>query len=64
MFKVADEIIVKAEGYDNKNRLNRSRKAALPKPERKEDKEDKKKDDKKSSKKEEKTEKKSSKKSE
>ena len=64
MFKVGDEIIVKAEGYDNKNRLNLSRKAALPKPERKEDKEDKKKDDKKSSKKEEKSEKKSSKKSE
>ena len=64
MFKVGDEIIVKAEGYDNKNRLNLSRKAALPKPERKEEKEDKKKDDKKSSKKEEKTEKKSSKKSE
>ena len=64
MFKVGDEIIVKAEGYDNKNRLNLSRKAALPKPERKEDKEDKKKDDKKSSKKEEKAEKKSSKKSE
>ena len=38
MFKVGDEIIVKAEGYDNKNRLNLSRKAALPKPERKEDK--------------------------
>ena len=64
MFKVGDEIIVKAEGYDNKNRLNLSRKAALPKPERKEDKEDKKKDDKKSSKKEEKSEKKSSKKAE
>ncbi len=64
MFKVGDEIIVKAEGYDNKNRLNLSRKAALPKPERKEEKEDKKKDDKKSSKKEEKIEKKSSKKSE
>ncbi len=67
MFKVGDEIIVKAEGYDNKNRLNLSRKAALPKPERKEKeevKEDKKKDDKKSSKKEEKSEKKSSKKSE
>ena len=53
MFKVGDEIIVKAEGYDNRNRLNLSRKAALPKPERK-DKEEKK-DDKKSSKKEEKT---------
>ena len=67
MFKVGDEIIVKAEGYDNKNRLNLSRKAALPKPERKEredKKEDSKKDDKKSSKKEEKSEKKSSKKSE
>lgn len=55
MFKVGDEIIVKAEGYDNRNRLNLSRKAALPKPERK-DKEDKK-DDKKESKKEEKVEK-------
>jgi polyribonucleotide nucleotidyltransferase len=64
MFKVGDEIIVKAEGYDAKNRLNLSRKAALPKPERKEDREDNKKDDKKSSKKEEKSEKKSSKKSE
>ena len=37
LFKVGDEIIVKAEGYDNRNRLNLSRKAALPKPERKED---------------------------
>ena len=66
MFKVGDEIIVKAEGYDNKNRLNLSRKAALPKPERKEkeEKDDKKKDEKKSSKKEEKSEKKSSKKAE
>jgi polyribonucleotide nucleotidyltransferase len=52
MFKVGDEIIVKAEGYDNRNRLNLSRKAALPKPERKEDK------------KEEKVEKKSTKKKE
>ena len=58
MFKVGDEIIVKAEGYDNRNRLNLSRKAALPKPERKD------KDDKKESKKDEKTEKKSSKKKE
>ena len=58
MFKVGDEIIVKAEGYDNRNRLNLSRKAALPKPERKD------KEDKKESKKEEKTEKKSSKKKE
>ena len=40
LFKVGDEIIVKAEGYDNRNRLNLSRKAALPKPERKEDKKD------------------------
>ncbi len=37
LFKVGDEIIVKAEGYDNRNRLNLSRKAALPKQERKED---------------------------
>ena len=58
MFKVGDEIIVKAEGYDNRNRLNLSRKAALPKPERKE------KEEKKDSKKEEKVEKKSSKKKE
>ena len=66
MFKVGDEIIVKAEGYDSKNRLSLSRKAALPKPERKEkeEKDDKKKDEKKSSKKEEKSEKKTSKKSE
>ena len=58
MFKVGDEIIVKAEGYDNRNRLNLSRKAALPKPERKD------KEDKKDSKKEEKVEKKTSKKKE
>ena len=67
MFKVGDEIIVKAEGYDNKNRLSLSRRAALPKPERKEDKvekEDNKKDEKKSSKKETKSEKKSTKKTE
>ncbi len=56
MFKVGDEIIVKAEGYDNRNRLNLSRKAALPKPVRKD--EDKK-DSKKESKKEEKDKKKS-----
>ncbi len=63
MFKVGDEIIVKAEGYDNRNRLNLSRKAALPKPERK-DKDEKREDkkDKKASKKEEKVEKKSTKK--
>lgn len=41
LFKVGDEIIVKAEGYDNRNRLNLSRKAALPKPARKEEKEQK-----------------------
>lgn len=38
LFKVGDEIIVKAEGYDNRNRLNLSRKEALPKPEKKESK--------------------------
>ena len=32
--KVGDEIIVKASGYDNKGRLNLSRKDALPKPEK------------------------------
>ncbi len=37
-FRVGDEIIVKADGYDNRNRLNLSRKAALPKPEKKDDK--------------------------
>ena len=43
MFKVGDEIIVRAEGYDNRNRLNLSRKSALPKPvtKEKEDKEEK-----------------------
>ena len=43
MFKVGDEIIVRAEGYDNRNRLNLSRKSALPKPvtKEKEDKENK-----------------------
>lgn len=38
MVKVGDEIIVKASGYDNKGRLNLSRKDALPKPEKKEEK--------------------------
>ena len=33
--KVGDEIIVKSLGYDNKGRLNLSRKEALPKPENK-----------------------------
>ena len=31
-FKVGDEVMVKALGYDNKGRLNLSRKDALPKP--------------------------------
>ena len=44
MFKEGDEIVVKSQGYDNKGRLNLSRKECLPKPERKEEKEDKKKD--------------------
>ena len=43
MFKVGDDIIVKALGYDNRGRLNLSRKDALPKPVSKEDKDDKKK---------------------
>ena len=49
LFKVGDEIIVKAEGYDNRNRLNLSRKAAMPKPEKKEEKKETKKEDKKKS---------------
>ena len=42
--KVGDEIMVKSLGFDNRGRLNLSRKDALPKPERKEteDKKDKK----------------------
>ena len=43
VLKVGDEIIVKSLGYDNRGRLNLSRKDALPKP-KNEDKEDKKKD--------------------
>ena len=39
---VGDKIMVKALGYDNRGRLNLSRKQALPKPEIKEDKNDKK----------------------
>jgi len=35
--KVGDEIIVKAQGFDNRGRLNLSRKEALPKPEKKEE---------------------------
>ena len=38
MFKVGDEIVVKSLGYDNKGRLNLSRKDALPKPKKKEEK--------------------------
>ena len=34
--KIGDKIIVKALGFDNRGRLNLSRKAALPKPEIKE----------------------------
>ena len=34
--KVGDEIVVKALGYDNRGRLNLSRKECLPKPEKKE----------------------------
>jgi len=37
LVKVGDEIIVKSLGYDNRGRLNLSRKEALPKPEVKED---------------------------
>ena len=36
LFRVGDEIIVKSLGYDNKGRLNLSRKEALPKPQRRE----------------------------
>lgn len=53
LFKVGDEIIVKADGYDNRNRLNLSRKAALPKPEKKSSKEEKKTSTKKSTSKKE-----------
>ena len=62
LFKVGDEIIVKAEGYDNRNRLNLSRKAALPKPENKEENQEHKKEIKKSDNKEVKTPKKENKK--
>lgn len=41
--KVGDEIMVKSLGYDNRGRLNLSRKDALPKPERKPEKKDEKK---------------------
>ena len=44
LFKVGDEMVVKALGYDNRGRLNLSRKEALPKPKesKKEDKKEKK----------------------
>ena len=42
LYKVGDEIVVKSQGYDQKGRLNLSRKECLPKPERKEDKDSKK----------------------
>ena len=38
LVKVGDEIVVKASGFDNRGRLNLSRKDALPKPVKKEDK--------------------------
>jgi len=38
LFKVGDEIVVKALGYDNRGRLNLSRKEALPKTDKKEEK--------------------------
>ena len=41
---VGDEIMVKSLGYDNRGRLNLSRKEALPKPKKKEIKEEKKED--------------------
>lgn len=41
MFSVGDEIVVKSLGYDNRGRLNLSRKEALPKPGKKEEAEDK-----------------------
>ena len=37
MFSVGDEIVVKSLGYDNKGRLNLSRKEVLPKPKKKEE---------------------------
>ncbi len=39
LVKVGDQIVVKSLGYDNRGRLNLSRKECLPKPEKKEDKE-------------------------
>ena len=45
MLSVGDEIVVKATGYDRKNKLNLSRKELLPKPEKKEVKEEVKKEE-------------------
>ena len=61
MFKVGDEIIVKSLGYDNKGRLNLSRKEALPKPKRLEEEKPAKKEDKKAAKEEKKETKKTKK---
>lgn len=46
LVKVGDEIIVKATGFDNRGRLNLSRKEALPKPKKKESEDEKKKNEK------------------
>ena len=45
MLSIGDEIVVKATGYDRKNKLNLSRKELLPKPEKKEVKEETKKEE-------------------
>ena len=45
VLSVGDEIVVKATGYDRKNKLNLSRKELLPKPEKKEVKEEVKKEE-------------------
>ena len=39
LFKVGDQITVKSLGYDNRGRLNLSRKDAIPKPQKREEKE-------------------------
>ncbi len=53
LFKVGDQIVVKSLGYDNRGRLNLSRKDALPKPKKQEKDESKKKEKKKDKKKDE-----------
>lgn len=53
LFKVGDQIVVKSLGYDNRGRLNLSRKDALPKPKKQEKAESKKKEKKKDKKKDE-----------